>query len=83
MFILTKPLNGGVQMLYRFSNGYGASVVRHSFSYGSAQGFWEIAVIKWSGEDFEIVYDTPITNDVIGYVPESEIKGYLSQIEAL
>lgn len=27
---------------------YGASVVRHSFSYGHEQGLWELAVIKWN-----------------------------------
>lgn len=36
----THPL-GGIQ---RFDNGYGASVVRFTYSYGFEQGLWELAV---------------------------------------
>lgn len=73
-----KSLNGGWQCLYRFDNGYGASVVNHSFSYGT-----ELAVLKWDGKDFELTYDTPITGDVIGHLTESGVAELLERISNL
>lgn len=35
---------GGIQRIYHFDNGYGASVVRFTYSYGFEQGLWELAV---------------------------------------
>ena len=71
--------NGGVQRLFEFDNGYGASVIRHRGSYGFAQGKWELAVLK----DGDICYSTPITEDVIGYLKWSEVQTYLRQIKEL
>ena len=73
------PFNGGVQKVYEFDNGYGASVIRHRGSYGFAQGKWELAVLK----DGDICYSTPITEDVIGYLKWGEVQTYLRQIKEL
>lgn len=62
-----------------FDNGYGASVVSHTYSYGGPQGLYEIAVLR----DDEIVYDTPVTSDVIGYLEEDEVTDILSKIQQL
>ncbi len=80
---------GGVQKLYRFANGYGASVIRTMFSYGGTEGQWELAVIKWeadTGEDHEryyLCYDTPITSDVVGRLEWDEVDQLLQQIKEL
>lgn len=77
---------GGVQKLYRFENGFGASVVKSFGSYGNEQGLWEIAVLKFTGPDidnFELTYTTSITEDVIGHLSEGEVDEYLTKIEAL
>ena len=77
---------GGVQKLYRFENGYGASVVRFYGSYGFEQGLWELAVLKFNGEginDFNLCYDTPITNDVVGRITESRAEEILEEIKGL
>lgn len=64
---------------YAFENGYGASIINHEFSYGL-----ELAVIKQVRGDWYLTYDTPITDDVIGYIEsEEELDGYLEQIQAL
>jgi hypothetical protein len=80
----TREVNGGVQKIYRYKNNYGASVVRHSFSYGNKEGLWKLAVIKWNDDDtWDICYDTPITDDVLGYLTENAVKRYLKQIKKL
>jgi len=82
--ITTQPKNGGTQRLYRFDNGYGASVIQGPFSYGHEAGLWELAVIKWdSDKDFELTYDTTVTSDVIGHLDEDEIQETLVKIQAL
>lgn len=76
----SKPCNGGIQYLFKAENGYGASIVRHHFSYGNARGLWELAVL---GKDDEICYDTPITDDVLGHLTESEVNETLQKISNL
>jgi hypothetical protein len=77
---------GGLRKVYRFSNGYGASVIKHQFSYGGDEGLWELAVLRFTGADNSdcvIDYSTPITGDVIGYLTPDEVEEILSQIEVL
>lgn len=64
---------------YEFKNGYGASVLRSSYSFGGDRGLFELAVLKGG----DICYNTPITNDVIGYLTADEVTEYLQQIEKL
>ena len=70
----------GEQKVYKFPNGYGASVICHSGSYGGPKGFWELAVL---GQDGDIDYDTPITNDVIGWLTIEEAVMKLNEIRGL
>jgi len=70
--------------LYKFTNGFGASVIRHGNSYGHEDGKWELAVTETTKNDkFRITYDTPITDDVIGYLDDGDVEMLLDQIEAL
>lgn len=85
-----RRINNGVQRLYFFDNNYGASVVRHLFSYGASKGKWELAVLKYKGEgdrksynNWDLTYETPVTDDVIGYLDESEVQELLTQIKEL
>lgn len=74
----TKTHMGGPQRLYRFDNGYGASVVNNMWSRGT-----EMAVIKWNGNNFHLVYDTPVTDDVINYLDEDGVCEHLERISQL
>lgn len=78
-----RPLNGGTQKLYRFENGFGASVVQHEFSYGGDAGLWELAVIRFDGDEWYLEYETEITDDVIGWLDWNEVDDLLSRINAL
>jgi hypothetical protein len=69
----------GKRCRIEFNNGYGASVVSHDYSYGGKNGLYEVAVLK----DNDICYDTPITNDVIGYLTEDEVSDILIKIQNL
>lgn len=66
------------QRIYEFANGYGASVV--SDGYGSSQGLYELAVLDSDGR---LTYDTPIADDVIGFLTEEDVEETLAKIEAL
>lgn len=73
-----------IQYLFKFENGYGASVVKHAYSYGGTIDLWELAVIKWYADnEWHITYDTPITDDVEGFLTDSEVRNLLQQIKDL
>ena len=71
---------GGVVSRITFDNGYGASVVKHEFSYGGKDGLYELAVLD---KDGNLTYDTPITNDVIGYLREIDVTDVMEKIQKL
>ncbi len=74
------PRGMGEQCLVQFTNGYGASVVKGPHTYGGSDGLYELAVF---GRNGEITYDTPITNDVLGYLSEEEVSEILNKIKEL
>ena len=79
-------LNGGTQTIYKFPNGYGASVICGGlYTYGDDERPYELAVIKFrpSGDGFYLCYDTPITDDVVGYLTEDGVSALLAEIELL
>lgn len=70
---------GDLQTIYRFPNGYGASVIHSIMSRGL-----ELAVLYFGGDTAHLSYSTPITNDVIGYIgDEQELTELLNQINSL
>lgn len=62
-----------------FSNGYAASIVNGPHTYGGSKGLFEVAVMY----DGQLVYDTPVTNDVIGYLDFQGVADTLKKIENL
>jgi len=80
----------GIQKIWRFKNGFGASVVRFKIgssnlagSYGSEEGKWELAVIKFFGDKqpFEITYEKGLTDDVMGHLSEEAVEEQLELIK--
>lgn len=76
----TNYEHGGIQRVYKFPNGYGASVIRHKGSYGFTKGLWELAVLDDTGD---LCYYTPITDDVIGHLTDEEVNLKLNEIRGL
>ena len=74
-----KKYYGGIQKVYNFPNGYGASVIQHEGSYGFEKGQWELAVLFME----DICYSSPITDDVIGHLNQRQVKNLLQQIKEL
>ena len=75
----TNYLNNGVQHVYEFDNGYGASVIKHDYSYGGKNGLWEIAVLN----EGDLCYNSGITEDVIGHLAWKNVEDYLGEIQQL
>ena len=77
----TNPMGEefGITSRTKFKNGYEASVVKSEYSYGGKDGLYELAIFK----DGEICYDTPITDDVLGYLTEEEVSETFIKIQEL
>lgn len=65
----------GFKAVFKFENGYGASVVDHEWSYGL-----EVAVLDSDGE---LTYSTPITDDVIPHCTTQNVRDILTEISEL
>jgi hypothetical protein len=74
------PDMGGVFCRIQFENGFGASIVKHKYSYGGEKGLYELAVIDSEGQ---LTYETTITDDVLGYLSEEDVTKLLEQIQKL
>jgi hypothetical protein len=79
----TKKVMDGVQKLYSFPNGYGASVIRHKGSYGGDKGLWEIA--PWRDDNNEFIGQNGLgwNDDVKGHLNDPEVDQILRQISQL
>lgn len=76
-----KPhkISSGIHARLDFDNGYSVSVVQGEFFYTNNQKEYELAVMK----NGDICYDTPITDDVLGYLSKEEVTKYMIQIQEL
>jgi hypothetical protein len=74
------PDLSGIYCRIMFENGFGASIVKHKYSYGGKDGLYEIAILD---NDGEITYTTPITDDVLGYLFEDDVMFHLNEIKNL
>lgn len=64
----------------QFPNSYGASIIGGGpGTYGDGEKTFEVMIL-YEGEP---CYDTPITNDVLGYQSEAEVHDILKQLENL
>ncbi len=62
-----KYLDGGIQVRFLCENGWGASVIRHQYSYGGDVGLFEMATTDDEGS---------VVDD--GIFGEAEVQGWLT-----
>lgn len=76
---------GGESAFHFYDNHYGVSVIRGPYTHGGRQGLYELAVIYMGPEDkySELVYDTPVTNDVEGYLTPDDVTRLMEQVSQL
>ena len=70
----------GVQARASFRNGFEISVVRHSGSYGSEKGLYEIGVFDASGQ----LCDPLGWGDTVkGWLTPEDVESYIYQVESV
>lgn len=74
------PFMVGVKSRMMFENGYGVSVVSHTYSYGGKDGLFEVAVLDKEGD---LTYETSVTNDVVGYLNPDDVTTIMEQVQNL
>jgi hypothetical protein len=70
------------QVVWRFPNGYGASVACSQYTHYNP----ELAVVKWHEEgewNYTVVCNTEITSDVIPHVSVGDVRRLLERIKTL
>lgn len=74
----------GVRYVFRFENNYGASIIKLFGSYGYEEDLWELAVIQFNEDGkYYLTDDTPITEDVEGYLTDEDVRNLLARIKEL
>ena len=83
--VVIKDEPTSVQKLYRFPNGAGASVIKGEYTYGGDEGLWELAVIKFVGDGYHLIYPREVCpeGDVVGWLTDEQVDEKLVQIANL
>jgi len=79
----SKKLRNGIQYVNFYPNGYGVSIIQHEYSYGGNDGLWELAVLIGNYDKWDICYTSGITEDVLGYLSETEVNSICEKVSEL
>lgn len=83
---LRETYKGAKQAVMLFDNNYGVSVLFGKAFYSNGIDSYELAVIQKYGTgewDWNICYDTPITDDVLARISEEEVTKVMKQVQDL
>lgn len=80
---------GGAHYIFKFPNGYGASVIKHIGSYGFRQDLWELAAIKFYGltermhdpDGWHLWYIEKLDLCIEGYLTDERVRKLLGDIK--
>lgn len=71
----------GIHRIFRFPNGYGASVIDDGD--GAEEGKYELALLKFKGKKHELTGLSPYFDDVLGWLTEAKVQKLLLKISKL
>ena len=78
-----RIIRNGIQYIFKFPNNYGASVVKFRGTAGYKADKWELAVLFFHDGIWDLTYNTPITDDIVGCLTDEEVEQYLNKIMEL
>jgi hypothetical protein len=62
-----------------FDNGYGLSIISHSFSYGGDEGLFEVALLNSNGD---LIYDESLGfGDVLKHLDFQEVADIINKVK--
>ena len=85
------PDLGGKQLVIGFPNGYAASIVQNSISYGNADGLWEIGFSAWDVDTLDwnlITFEHAervlgAHDQVAGYLDPDDVSDWCNRLASL
>jgi hypothetical protein len=77
----TRDNKGSEQRIYRLGNGYGVSAI--GWAPGSGRIWWDVAVIRWRGETWTVVFDTPVNRELLDSLSDEEVQDVLTRLSGL
>ena len=76
--------HSGIRSKIFFENGYGVSVIQNEYSYGGKAGLYELVVLlRHEDGDYSLCYDTPITDDVLGWLSPQDVTDAMIKVQQL
>jgi len=73
----TEKYVRGFRCIFRFSNDFGASIIKRHGSYGFKDNLWELCVLHFDDKtmenDYALAYGTDITGDVEGHLSDDNV----------
>lgn len=81
-YLVEEYHDWGHHYIFRFSNNYGASIIKAVGTYGYAQNLWEMALILFGDDgDWNLTYERDFYDDVKGYLTDDNIIELLEKIK--
>lgn len=66
----------GYRIVVEYPNGYGAMIDKCDYSKGDSADLWELTVLH----DGEYTWETPLTNNTVGWLDDSEVESFCNTI---
>lgn len=82
-FLETSECSQMWQALMFFPNGYGVSVLFGGQCYSNKKDSYELAILVGNENYSDITFDTPIADDVLGFLAKEEVTEIMKKVQQL